>query len=235
MGKRVAIHQPNFFPWLGYFDKIARADIFIFLDDVQFPKKGGSWSNRVKIVMNGAASWASAAIDRDYHGTRNINQMNFLDTNPWRWKIFRSMEANYRKHPHYKGTMDVVEPLLKNPEANIAAYNIQAVTALAQHLGLDTTKMRHSSDLPGTGHSNELLCSLTQAVGGGAYMCGGGADGYQDESVFKASDIQLVRQEFAHPIYPQAGVDKFVPGLSIVDALMNHGAAAVGAWIERRR
>ncbi|MBA3593214.1 MAG: WbqC family protein [Polaromonas sp.] len=235
MTRLVAIHQPNFFPWLGYFDKIARSDIFVFLDDVQFPKTGGSWSNRVRIIVGGADSWASAAIDRDYHGTRDINQMNFLTTHPWRLKIFRSLESSYRKHPHYKSTMDVVEPLLKNAEANVAAYNIHAVTVLAQHLGLDATKMRRSSDLRGTGRSNELLCSLTHAVGGAAYMCGGGADGYQDESVFKESGIQLVRQEFVHPVYSQAGVNEFVPGLSIVDALMNHGASAVGAWIERRR
>ena len=51
MDKIVAIHQPNFFPWLGYFDKINKSDIFIFLDDVQFPKKGGNWTNRVQLMV----------------------------------------------------------------------------------------------------------------------------------------------------------------------------------------
>ena len=80
----VAIHQPNFFPWLGYFDKISKADSFVFLDDIQFPKKGGSWSNRIKLFISGDVRWVTAAINRDYSGTRNINEMEFLTNNPSR-------------------------------------------------------------------------------------------------------------------------------------------------------
>ena len=77
MNRVVAIHQPNFFPWLGYFDKIARSDVFIFLDDVQFPKTGGVWSNRVKILIGGEARWSTAPIDRSFTGTRKICEMHF--------------------------------------------------------------------------------------------------------------------------------------------------------------
>ena len=235
MSNLVAIHQPNFFPWLGYFDKIARTDSFIFLDDVQFPKTGGVWSNRVMILLGGTGSWLTAAVDRNYNGTRTINQMNFSTSSPWREKILKSLEINYCKHPFYREAMDAIGPLLANHEANVAAYNIHAVTSLARHLELDTTKFRLSSDLPSAARSNERLCYLTQAVGGDVYMCGGGADGYQDESVFKAAGIKLVRQEFVHPVYSQAKTEKFVPGLSIVDALMNQGFHAVSGWLKARR
>ena len=67
--KVVSIHQPNFFPWLGYFEKIVRSDYFIFLDNVQFPKKGGSWTNRVKLIVSGQPKWLTANINRQYHGT----------------------------------------------------------------------------------------------------------------------------------------------------------------------
>ena len=77
MIKVVAIHQPNFFPWLGYFDKIRRSDIFILLDDVQFSKTGGVWSNRVKVLINGEGRWLTAPVERNFHGTRNVNQMFF--------------------------------------------------------------------------------------------------------------------------------------------------------------
>ena len=96
MTKVVAIHQPNFFPWLGYFDKISRADSFLFLDNVQFPKKGGSWSNRIKLLISGDARWITAAIDRSYSGTRQIREMHFLSQNPWRQKMFKTLEINYK-------------------------------------------------------------------------------------------------------------------------------------------
>lgn len=221
--KTVAIHQPNFFPWLGYFAKIAMSDVFVFFDDVQFPKTGGVWSNRVKLLISDEARWATAAIDRNYHGTRTIREMHFLADNPWREKLLKSIEGNYRRHPAYADTMELLAPLLLSQESNVAEYNIQAVTSIAQRLGLDTHKLHRSSDLSHEGSSNELLCSITCLVGGSTYMCGGGADGYQDESVFNDRDVTLMHQSFVHPVYPQRGRQDFVAGLSIIDAAMNLG------------
>ena len=97
----VAIHQPNFFPWLGYFDKIARSDVFVILDDVQFPKKGGSFSNRVKLLISAEGRWITAPIVRNYSGVRNINAMEFCSDSPWRKKIHRTVEQSYKKTPFF--------------------------------------------------------------------------------------------------------------------------------------
>lgn len=234
MTRVVAIHQPNFFPWLGYFDKIIRSDIFVLFDDVQYPKTGGAWCNRVKLLVAGEARWVTAAIDRNYHGTRAIREMTFLDKNPWREKILKTIEANYGRHPHYRECMNVVEPLLLNQEQNIAAYNIHAIDALCRALGIDTAKLKISSALLHTGSSNELLCSITHGVGGDIYMCGGGADGYQDTSVFVNAGIELRHQAFAHPVYPQYRQADFVPGLSVIDAVMNLGWTATAKLLERQ-
>lgn len=221
--KIVAIHQPNFFPWLGYFDKIVRSDVFILLDDVQFPKTGGAWSNRVKLLIGGEGNWVTAAIDRDFSGTRSINEMSFLSKNPWRDKIKKTLEFNYKKHAFYAETMDWFEPLLMNQEANIAAYNMHLIRTVVQLLGLGEEKLKVASELDAHGQSNERLCSLTQLAGGGVYMCGGGADGYQDQAVFSKYGLQLRYQSFKHPIYLQKGSKAFVAGLSVVDACMNLG------------
>ena len=235
MNKTIAIHQPNFFPWLGYFSKIERSDVFVFLDDVQFTKTGGGWSNRVKLLISDEARWATAAIDRNYHGVRTIQEMRFLADNPWREKLLKSIEANYRRHPFFNEALELIAPLLLNPEANMAEYNIRAVTAIADRLGLDTNKLQRSSNLPHEGSSNELLCSLTHLLGGSIYMCGGGADGYQDEAIFKDRDITLMYQRFVHPVYPQQGREEFVTGLSIIDAAMNLGWDAVGQLLRANK
>ena len=222
MGEVVAIHQPNFFPWLGYFSKIARSDIFVFLDEVQFPKKGGSWSNRVKLLISGEAKWVTAPIERNYSGFRNINEMYFKEDN-WREKFLNTLKTNYSKNPFHDEAMEVIEPLIKNSEKNVAKYNVHAITEIARKLDLDISKIRKSSEFSFQQSSNELLCAVTKGVGGNIYMCGGGADGYQDEKIFKDSGLTLIFQNFVHPIYTQRENENFTQGLSIIDAVMNLG------------
>jgi hypothetical protein len=231
--KIVSIHQPNFFPWLGYFDKIARADIFVFLDHVQFPKKGGTWINRVKTIISGDAKWFTATIDRQYHGTRRINEMNFLRGNPWREKLLKSLEHEYNKHPFFSEVVRVIRPLMLNPENRIAEYNIQTITELAKAVGLNTEKMKRSSQYSVNGASNEMLCALTRAVGGEVYLCGGGAESYQEDEKFATQGIGLQYQNFVQPMYPQKSQASFVPGLSIIDILMNQGFEWVKSWLNK--
>lgn len=225
MNKVVAIHQPNFFPWLGYFDKIARADVFVFFDDVQFPKTGGGvWSNRVKLLVAGEARWVTAAIDRNYTGTRKISEMHFLSANPWRQKMLKTLEANYKKHPFFDETIEVIQPLVLNEESNISEYNIHAIKKILRAIGVKHGEFVRSSDFAFESASNELLCDLTNHVGGKTYLCGGGADGYQDARVFDQYNVILRYQNFQHPKYVQNG---FVSGLSVIDAVMNVGWAGV--------
>ena len=132
MSKIVAIHQPNFFPWLGYFDKIARSDTFILLDDVQFPKTGGVWSNRVKILVGDKARWITAPIDRKFSGTRKIYEIYFSSNNNWRDKILKTIEINYKKHPFFDETIKVISSLTMNQETNLSKYNIHVIKTLAK-------------------------------------------------------------------------------------------------------
>lgn len=227
MTKIAAIHQPNFFPWLGFFDKIARSDVFVLLDNVQFPKTGGSWTNRVKLIIGGEVRWLTASIDRSYHGTKQILEMEFVNNERWKAKMIGSLQASYGRCEFYGETMTYLLPLIENPETNIAGFNINAIKVLCSQIGLDTSKFVTSSELAHHGMSNELLCSLTLNAGCTAYMCGGGADSYQNEDVFSKNGIKLLRQNFMHPRYVQREQTNFVPGLSIIDSLMNIGCRGV--------
>lgn len=227
MSKVVAIHQPNFFPWLGYFDKIARSDVFIFLDHVQLPKTGGGWSNRVKMLVAGEARWVTAPVRRAFHGVAPINEIEWADEQPWRAKLLKTLSASYVKAPHYRDTMVWLEPLILQPEGNLARYNMTVIRAIADRIGLSHEHCMTSSSLDGQGQANELLIDLTRKSGGNCYLCGGGAAGYQDDAAFAAAGLELRYQCFAHPVYAQAGQPEFSTGLSIVDALMNIGCGGV--------
>jgi hypothetical protein len=229
--KVVAIHQPNFFPWLGYFDKIARSDVFVFLDHVQLPKKGGGWSNRVRMLVAGEPRWVTAPIHRPLHGVAPVNEIEWVEEQPWRSKLMKTLTASYSRAPFFKETMAWLHPLVLLPECNLAHYNMAVIRAIAEQLGLPHNNCVASSSLGCDGQASDLLINLTRKVGGACYMCGGGASGYQDDQAFEQAGVSLAYQGFHHPVYPQAGSADFVPGLSIVDALMNVGKDRVGALL----
>ncbi|WP_353439154.1 WbqC family protein [Polynucleobacter sp. UK-FUSCHL-C3] len=223
MTRIIAIHQPNFFPWLGYFDKIRRADIFIFLDDSQYQKTGGNWSNRVKLLINNEARWLTAPVERSFNGMRNINEMVFSSREEWRSKTLKTLLFAYRGAPFFDETYSIIEPLVKNPQDNVAEYNIYAIKALVSALGYSTNSLICSSDLPTSSFATERLVELIRHVSGTGYLCGGGASNYQEDEIFERVGIKLTYQNFLHPTYSQFGNKEFFAGLSIVDALMNLG------------
>ena len=232
MGKVVAIHQPNFLPWLGFFDKLARADVFVLLDDVQFPRTSrGTWINRVKLLVGGKPQWATVPIVRAEGSARPINEVRIDDEQPWRKKLLRTIELNYRRAAHFDEAFPLVDELVTTPSDRLAEFNERNVRRIGEALALGTEKIVRSSDVATSAQSTELLIELTRAVGGSAYMPGGDAYLYQEDEKFAAAGLELVPQSFRHPTYPQP-VDPPAHGLSIVDALLNCGIAGTAALVE---
>jgi hypothetical protein len=223
MSRLVAIHQPNFFPWLGYFDKIRRADVFIFLDAVDYPRAGsggmGSWTNRVRIAVQNEARWITCPVRRVPLG-RPIREVAIDDRQPWRLKLIKTLRANYGRAARFESAMSLIEPLIMHNEGNLATANIAAIKAIAAHLGLATRFVRQS-DLTYEGKATELLIALVRAVGGTGYLSGGGAAGYQQEQLFRQDGVELVFQAFSPK--PYGPTDTFIPGLSVIDYLMRDG------------
>lgn len=223
MNRIAAIHQPNFFPWLGYFDKIARADVFVVLDDAQYQKTGSSWSNRVKLLLGGEPRWVTAPIQRPEHGVQRLDEVQWAPQ-PWREKLLRTVRLQYGRAPFFAEAMALVEPLLAHPEQHVAAYNLHAIRAITAALGLPA-RIVTASSFGVQSTSTQRLVDLVRAVGCNTYLAGGGAGGYQDDALFGTAGLDLKYQAFAHPEYPQHGAKDFVPGMSIIDVLMNCGLA----------
>lgn len=224
-GERVvALHQPNFFPWLGYFDKIVRADVFVLLDDVQFSKTGGTWSNRVQLLTGGEARWLTLPIDRNYHGVRLIRDIEIDNRQPWRRKLLQTLRSNYGKAPFFTSVFPHVAELVANETSSLLDFNLRVITTLCGLMDIDTDKLRLGSSLQVTGRATERLVAAVSAVGGTAYLCGGGAGGYQEDELFARAGVRLIYQDFTHPTYSQQHPgDRFVRGLSCLDALMHCG------------
>ena len=225
--KTVAIHQPNFIPWLGYFHKIVHSDVFVLLDHVQFIKTGGSWTNRMKMfVSQDKTDFVTEPIMRNYHGLLPINE---IQVNPdqwdfWKNKFFRSLQCCYGKSPYFAPVMDLVEGCFSRKPELLADFNISCIYSILDYLHLKSDHIVRSSDLDCTAHSTELLIEITRKTGCDTYLCGGGASGYQEDDMFEQAGLRLQYQNFHHPQYPQGRKVDFVPGLSILDAMFNLSA-----------
>ena len=208
------IHQPNFFPWLGYFNKIQSADVFVVLDDVQFTK--GTWINRVKLDLGGEAKWLTCPV-----GARSedrINQVLIDDSRGWRRKALRTVETNYVRAPHFNKVFPELGEWFERHTTNLAEFNISAIKEISKMLSLNT-KFVLQSELKTTESSNGLLIEICKKVGANTYLAGSGAGGYQQDSLFEAAGIKVQYQSYA----PKPYRENFLSGLSIIDALMWRG------------
>ena len=223
----VAAHQPTFLPWLGWFDKALRADVLIVLDDVQWPREGsGNWMNRVRVLVGGEPRWLTAPVR--HSGVQRVDEVVFDEAQPWRQRLARTLEHNYRRAPAFDAAFPLVDELLRNPEPRVAAYNESNARRLLDALGLEARLVR-SSALPTEATGTQRLIELTREAGGTVYMSGDGAEGYLDAGPFADSGVTLRFQEFRHPRYPQGR--EFVAGLSIVDALLRCGLEGTRALL----
>jgi hypothetical protein len=219
-----AIHQPNFLPWLGYFDKIAKCDVFVILDHVVNNPRTAIITKRVQILCNRQPYWLTVPLK---HPTGTdflvpINRMVINNNERFKEKHIKTIELNYKKHPFY----DEVRPLLNHFYGSgsdlLAERNVAFIKAVCRQLRINR-EFVHSSDLNCTSSSTEMLAEISQAVGANVYIHGKGAEGYQDNSILENHGIEPLPQAFVHPKYSQINSGDFVEGLSVIDALMNCG------------
>ncbi len=214
----VAIHQPNFLPWLGFFYKMLKADIFVFLDNVQFSKN--SYQNRVKIKSSQGAIWLTVPNLHNFGQLTKDMRMN--NKEPWREKHLKTFEMNYKKAPYFNTFYPLISEIYyKKDWELLSEFNIELIKIICNFLGIKTKTIK-ASDLDVSGSSTGLLVSIVKKLGGSVYLSGYGGMKYQDEEKFKENGIELIYTDFKHPVYPQLWGD-FIEGLSIIDLIFNCG------------
>jgi WbqC-like protein family len=222
----VAIHQPNFLPWLGWFDKLAKADCFVLLDTAAHQLGGSNYTNRVQILAQGSPRLITVPVMRGREERSRIDRLRIAENGIWRRKLHKSLEQAYARARFFEETMALLEPMLAAETQSLCELNLLGIHAIAAALRLPASRMVPASALAAAGDGTDRLVALVRAVGGDAYLTGHGAGGYQEDEKFAAAGIRVVRQNYGTPPYPQIGAEAFVPGLSAVDALMNCGDRA---------
>jgi hypothetical protein len=215
----IAIHQPNYLPWLGYFYKIAQSDAFVFLDDAQYSKN--SYTNRVKIMREDAARWLTQPISFRFGDPINAVA---LARDDWRTAHLDSLKGAYRRAPEFNSVWPDIEALYDElNEKNISTVNARIVMGICKHLNI-SRRFHLSSEIEVNDARSEdrLIGIVNQIAPGGCYLSGQGGAQYQDPEKFSAAGLELKYADFQHPTYEQ-DTQPFVAGLSVFDAVFHLG------------
>lgn len=231
--KVVAIHQPNFLPWLGYLEKMDLCDIFILLDKVQYSH--GSLINRVKILSNKKTQFLTVPVHHVGSLNMEIGEIKINHTAKFVKKATSTLFQNYNKQPYWKQYGEPIVEIIRMKHGFLIDLNLDILRFLADSLRIPWSKIRMQSKLPFHGQKSDLIASLVQSVGGNTYLSGGRDPGdaptdgktgtaadYNDPAIYAEHDIALKYQNFVHPEYDQ-GLAEFFPGLSAFDALVRFG------------
>lgn len=221
--KVVVIHQPDFVPYLGFFHRFLHADMYIALDHVQFVHSNRSWTHRDKIKTAQGEKWLTVSVKKAPRDAA-INRIELSTETDWRQDNLRLLEQNYRKAPYYGELMPQIEKLYAQPLHLLSDFNMASIEMLMDLLDVRIPWV-WSSSLDPAGAKNELLVGLLQKVSATHYLSGVGARDYFDPAPFEAASIEVVWQNFTHPVYAQQ-FGEFVPYLSALDVLFNHGITA---------
>jgi hypothetical protein len=229
MGRTAAIMQPTYLPYLGYFHLIAAADVFVFLDDVQFARR--SWQQRNRILSAGGEVMLSLPVmktDRD----AAISDIRLSDAEPWRDKHLASIRHAYARRPFFADGMAFLEEQLLRPATGLADFNCGLIEAAARRLEL-TAEFVRASGLGAPGQRSDHLLAICRAVGATEYLSPMGSHDYmEDDGVFAAAAFPVRFQGFVEIAYPQ-GREPFTPYMAFIDAVMNLGWAGAADLIRR--
>jgi hypothetical protein len=214
---KVAIHQPQYLPWLGYFDKLDQVDCFVLLDDAQFKKN--EWQNRNRIKT--AAGWQWLTVPVLHRFPQRISEVEINRTAPWARKHLQALFSNYASAPYFELHRPFFEDLYGREWGALLDVNMATITYLVEALGIRTKLVLASSlPLPAGLEATDRLVAICQALGADAYLSGAGGRAYLDLARFEEAGIRVRFQAFQARPYPQC-FGAFVPDLSVVDLLFN--------------
>jgi hypothetical protein len=228
--KTVAVVQSNYIPWKGYFDLIARADVFVLLDDVQFTKR--DWRNRNRIKTPQGLRWLTIPVETKGRYEQRIHDVRIGDPG-WARSHWDAIRQSYRRAPHFVAESAWLEPLYLERASrltHLSEVNRLFLAAICERLGIGT-ELRDSAEFALAEGKTDRLLGICRDLGAGAYLSGPAARDYLDTESFIRAGIEVRWMEYSgYPTYDQPH-GAFEHGVSVVDTLLCTGAAATAACL----
>jgi len=227
---KIAIHQPQYFPWSPYVHKVMSADIFVYLDTVQFSKNGVQNRNQIKTAQG--PQWLTVPVKHELG--QSILETQLADANAG-VKHWKTLQTNYARTPGFQRWKDELHAVLHQQYLTLDEIAIASTEWMIDQLGISNKRMRASEIHATHGRASELVASICEALEGDQYLTGTGALAYLQKEDFKRIDCEVLVQRWQPFTYQQPHGD-FAPDLSTLDLLLNEPdkaaelIASAGSW-----
>lgn len=219
----VSINQPAYLPWLGYFDRIAKSDLHVVLDHVQFEKNGMINRNKIRT----AQGWCWLTVPVQTKGSLDslrIRDVKIANRSNWSRKHQEALRTNYSRAPFFPEYAHFFEDALSRQWTNLQPLIQNMNDYLLKVLSI-SVPILYSSELSAAGQKHELVLNICRKVGATRYLSGPFGRNYLKSSEFADCGIELCFHDYVHPAYRQS-FPSFEPFMSVVDLLFNHGPAS---------
>jgi len=218
--RRIAIMQPTYLPWLGYFALMESVDIFVFLDSVQFSKR--SWQQRNKIKTDSGPIWLTIPVSTKGKRNQLIREVNIDYSRKFPKNHIDLMIQSYQQSPFFNEYADEIFKVIEQKKLSLSSLTIDLIHLIRSFLSINTPIV-YSTELTSIGVKDEMLASLCSELEANEYISPIGSKQYlNDSKFFKQLNIEIKYFEYNHPQYNQIN-GEFLPYMSVVDLLFNNG------------
>jgi len=219
----VSSNQPYFFPYPGFFYKAYRSDVFVILDNVQFPR-GTTWTTRNRFKNHQGSLWMTLPVKKKGLGLQKINTVRICHDGRWAKKHLKSLKNAYANAPYFKDHLNFLEGLFSTKFDKLMDVNLKIIRYLMNHLQIETEVIL-SSELEIKAKGDQLLVEICRKFGASQFLVQSAARKHFDADRFKKAGIRLTDVKPPSPVYPQLW-GSFIPNLSALDLVLNCGSKA---------
>jgi hypothetical protein len=224
---QITIHQPDFLPWLGFFNKVSLCDILVLGDHVQY--EDGGFRNRNKIKTANGPQWLTVPVSNKFGTPINKVPISYAERNGRLWSDvhLKTLERSYSRSKYFDSVYSIIEGAYQKKYEFLADLNVELLKRVLEFLNLNIP-IKRTSELNLNASKTESIVEICKTLKADSYVSGPGGKNYVDYPLIERSEITILFPKYEHPTYTQQYMKLgFLSHMSIIDLLFNEGPSSL--------